>query len=48
LVVIDEYINAARAAAGDPPIELKVTGIEDNPTHHTFELGDSFEARAAG
>jgi hypothetical protein len=48
LVVIDESINAADAAAGDPPIDLKVPGIEANLTHHTFELGDAFEARAAG
>jgi hypothetical protein len=34
------------AAAGDPPIDLKVPGIEANLTHHNFELGDAFEARA--
>jgi hypothetical protein len=48
LVVIDEYINAADAAAGDPPIDLKVPGIEANLTHHTFEFSDAFEAMLLG
>jgi hypothetical protein len=48
LVVIDASINAAHAAAGDLPIELKVTGIEDNLTHHTFIFSDAFEAMLLG
>ena len=48
MVVIDEYINTARATAGDPPTDLKVPGIEANLTHHTFEFSDAFEAMLLG
>ena len=48
LVVIDESINAAHAAASDPPTDLKVPGIEVNRTYHTFELSDAFETMLLG
>ena len=48
LVVIDASINAAHAAAGDPPTDLKVPGIEANLTHHTLEFSDAFEAMLLG
>ena len=48
LFVIDASINAAHAAAGDPPIDLKVPGIEANRTYHTFEFSDAFEAMLLG
>jgi hypothetical protein len=41
-------MDAVHAAAGGPPIDLKVPGIEAKLTHHTFKLGDAFEATAAG
>lgn len=48
VAVVEGLIEAVHAAAGDPPTDLKVPGIQANLTHHTFEFGDTFEAILLG